>query len=152
MHERVMPAAAPRFCPRSVMLYVIHMTSHPELAYRGGQKSIVHLEADLHRSVAWANANGRRWAFASSNAGSYYFDDYADLCELNKLDWQAIQASDWHQCRDEKQAEFPVEGSFPWELISGIGFHSRPMRARVLRTLQASSHRPMAVTEPGWYY
>ena len=24
------------FCPRSVMLYVIHMSNHPELVYRGG--------------------------------------------------------------------------------------------------------------------
>lgn len=24
------------FCPRSVMLYVIHMANHPELNYRGG--------------------------------------------------------------------------------------------------------------------
>ena len=25
------------FCPRSIMLYVIHMANHPALAYRGGQ-------------------------------------------------------------------------------------------------------------------
>lgn len=24
------------FCPRSIMLYVIHCANHPELAYRGG--------------------------------------------------------------------------------------------------------------------
>lgn len=45
------------FCPRSVMLYVIHMANHPELAYREGQGPIVHLEADLHRVIAWALAN-----------------------------------------------------------------------------------------------
>ena len=43
------------FCPRSVMLYVIHMANHAELTYRGGQESIVHLEAGLHEAVAWAN-------------------------------------------------------------------------------------------------
>ena len=32
------------FCPRSIMLYVIHCANHPELAYRGGQQPIVHLE------------------------------------------------------------------------------------------------------------
>ena len=36
------------FCPRSIMLYVIHMANSPELDYRGGQGPIVHLEADLH--------------------------------------------------------------------------------------------------------
>jgi len=37
------------FCPRSIMLYLIHQANHPELAYRGGQDPIVHLEADLHQ-------------------------------------------------------------------------------------------------------
>ena len=43
------------FCPRSVMLYVISMANHPELSYRGGQGPIVHLEADLHETVAGPN-------------------------------------------------------------------------------------------------
>ena len=51
------------FCPRSVMLYMIYIGNHPELSYRGGQSSIIHLEADLRQTVAWANAQGRRWAF-----------------------------------------------------------------------------------------
>ncbi|OPY88469.1 MAG: hypothetical protein A4E72_01335 [Syntrophus sp. PtaU1.Bin208] len=42
------------FCPRSVMLYLIYQGNHPDLDYRGGQGPIVHLEADLHASVAWA--------------------------------------------------------------------------------------------------
>ena len=39
------------FCSRSIMLYVIHCANHPELAYRGGQQPIVHLDA---------NSNSRR--------------------------------------------------------------------------------------------
>ncbi|MDE0333332.1 MAG: DUF4433 domain-containing protein [Defluviicoccus sp.] len=57
------------FCPRSVMLYLIHMANHPELDYRGGQGPIVHLEADLREAVDWADRNGRRWAFTLSNGG-----------------------------------------------------------------------------------
>lgn len=30
------------FCPRSIMLYLIHQANHPELSYRGGQAPIVH--------------------------------------------------------------------------------------------------------------
>ena len=44
------------FCPRSVMLYVIHMGNLGELTYQGGQGPIVHLRADLRQAVAWANA------------------------------------------------------------------------------------------------
>ena len=75
------------------MLYVIHMANHPELAYRGGQEPIVHLEADLRQTVAWANAHGRRWVFTSSNAGSSYFEDYSDLAHLDKINWDALLAS-----------------------------------------------------------
>ena len=140
------------FCPRSVMLYVIWRANHPELEYRGGQESIIHLEADLRQAVDWADASKRRWSFTLSNAGAYYFQDYSDLDQLNKLDWQAIQAYDWRVCREEKQAEFLVEHSFPWTLISRIGVHSRKIGDRVLRAVQASSHRPSVEIKPGWYY
>lgn len=49
------------FCPRSIMLYMIDRGNHQELAYRGGQEPIVHLEADLHASVVWAQQNNQRW-------------------------------------------------------------------------------------------
>ena len=73
------------FCPRSVMLYLIYQANHPELTYRGGQGPIVHLEFDLHRVVQWAEAQGLRWAFTLSNAGSYYFED---RCGLD--DWATL--------------------------------------------------------------
>jgi len=48
------------FCPRSVMLYLLQMRNHPAFSYRGGQESIVHLEADLHSVVDWATEKGYR--------------------------------------------------------------------------------------------
>ncbi len=77
------------------MLYVIHKRNHPELPYHGGQKPIVHLEADLHETVAWADRNGSRWAFTLSNAGANYFEDHCALAQLDKIDWDAVQAKDW---------------------------------------------------------
>lgn len=59
------------FCPRSIMLYIIYCRNHPELTYRGGQEPIVHLEADLHSVVKWADQQGWRWAFSLSNAGAF---------------------------------------------------------------------------------
>ena len=141
------------FCPRSVMLYVIHRGNNPELEYQGGQGPIVHLEADMRQTVAWAETAGRRWAFTSSNAGSIYFDDYSQLSKLNVLDWEAIQANEWSgERKDPKQAEFLVEHSFPWGLVSGIGVRSSWIRDRVWRALQASCHRPSVEIKPCWYY
>lgn len=31
------------FCPRSIMLYIMHMSDHPDITYRGGQAPIIHL-------------------------------------------------------------------------------------------------------------
>ncbi|EGU38810.1 hypothetical protein VII00023_15051, partial [Vibrio ichthyoenteri ATCC 700023] len=66
------------FCPRSIMLYVIHRADSDELAYKGGQGPIIHLQADLNATVQWAQRQGHRWAFTLSNAGSYYFEDRSD--------------------------------------------------------------------------
>ena len=75
------------FCPRSVMLYLIHRRN-AELAYQGGQASIIHLQADLGAVVAWANAQPARWAFTLSNAGSYFFEDCNDLARLGEINWR----------------------------------------------------------------
>ena len=140
------------FCPRSVMLYLIYQANHPELAYRGGQGSIVHLEADLQASVAWARQQEQRWAFTLSNAGAYYFEDRCDLTQLNEIDWTAVQARQWQSCREGKQAEFLVEHSFPWLLIERIGVHSRATYQQVMEALPAGGHRPPVEIKTDWYY
>lgn len=139
------------FCPRSVMLYLIYR-QNPELTYRGGQDPIIHLEADLHATVAWANAQARRWAFSLSNAGSYYFEDRADLARLGEINWDAVQANNWQQCKEAKQAEFLLENSFPWHLVERIGVSSRAVHGNVVNALPANGHRPTVDIRPGWYY
>ena len=140
------------FCPRSVMLYVIHRANNPELAYHGGQGPILHLEADLRETIAWANTNNRRWAFTTSNAGSRYFEDYADLARLERIDWDAVQAVEWAQRKDGKQAEFLLESSFPWEVVSRIGIRSKRVYGKVQDALREARHRPTVEIKPGWYY
>lgn len=139
------------FSPRSVMLYLIHMRN-AELAFKGGQDPIVHLQADLLNTVAWAEANQRRWAFTLSNAGSYYFEDRADLAQLNEIDWGAVAATDWRQCKERKQAEFLLEDGFPWRLVEGIGVRSNMVAAQVAHALPSGGHRPPVGLRPGWYY
>ena len=146
------------FCPRSIMLYLIQMANHPELAYRGGQGPIVHLEADLKHAVAWADRNQRRWAFTLSNAGSSYFEDRCDLAQLGEIDWSAVQTNRWagngvsRSVKEGKQAEFLVEQSFPWELVTRIGVRSQQVYGQVRAALQAAAHRPYVQIAPDWYY
>jgi len=140
------------FCPRSVMLYLLAQGNHPEMDYRGGQGPILHLVADLQTVVDWADEKNKKWAFTLSNAGSSYFEDRNDLNRLNELDWRAIQARDWKNCRDAKQSEFLLEEQFPWELVEGIGVHSPEMAQRVSGLLSGHSHRPSVTIQKDWYY
>lgn len=140
------------FCPRSIMLYLIHQANHPELSYRGGQAPIVHLEFDLHAAVAWAEANSRRWAFTLSNAGSRYFEDRSDLAQLHEIDWDAVLATNWASCKDGKQAEFLVENSFPWELVERVGVCNNITYHQAAHALNASAHKPVLEVRANWYY
>ena len=140
------------FCPRSVMLYVVYRANHPELDYQGGQEPIIHLEADLYDTVVWATRNKRRWAFTLSNAGSSYFEDYSDLSRLREINWNAVQSNRWSQHKELKQAEFLVETSFPWELVSRIGVYSQDVYNEVINTIRTYDHRPRVSIEKSWYY
>ncbi|MBN9355828.1 MAG: DUF4433 domain-containing protein [Herbaspirillum huttiense] len=140
------------FCPRSVMLYLIHRRN-AELAYQGGQASIIHLQADLSAVVAWANAQPARWAFTLSNAGSYFFEDRNDLARLGEINWEAVQANNWSGgLKEGKQAEFLVEQRFPWHLVERIGVHSAAVYGHVVNALPAHGHRTPVEVRPDWYY
>ena len=89
---------------------------------------------------------------------TYNFDGYSDLSELQKIDWDAVQAHWWSgpaikaTVQDRKQAEFLIEHSFSWNLVSRIGVRSSRIARKVLRTIEVSSHRPSVEIKPGWYY
>lgn len=146
------------FCPRSVMLFVIHRANDEELAYKGGQGPIIHIEADLRRCVAWAERNHRRWAFTLSNAGSYFFEDRCDLGQLDEVNWDAVQSNQWGgpgisaSIKEGKQAEFLMEHGFPWDLVELIGVHSKSIYGQVTNALPKSGHRPKIEIKSDWYY
>ncbi|EKD88154.1 MAG: hypothetical protein ACD_35C00035G0004 [uncultured bacterium] len=139
------------FCPRSIMLYLIHQ-KNPELLYQGGQEPIVHLEADLHETVRWADRNAKRWAFTLSNAGAYYFEDRCSLTNLHEIDWLAVGSRYWRDCKEGKQAEFLVENSFPWHLIERIGLCSTTISRQTSLAIRLAAHKPRIEIQPNWYY
>lgn len=142
------------FCSRSIMLYVISCANHPELAYRGGQGPIVHLEADLYEAVEWAQANGRRWAFTPANAGAFYTPFHADVVALDRLNWPAIAERDFRSAdvKEAKQSEFLMHEYFPWTLVRRIGVMNNAMAQNVHGAIQAAAHRPPIEIQRAWYY
>ena len=140
------------FCPRSVMLYLFYKGNRQDIKYHGGQEPILHLVADLHRAVAWAEQSGLRWAFTNSNAGSYYFEDFANLEDLDKVDWESVYAKYWHGHQEQKQAEFLIESRFPWELIEGIGVYSYEWVDKVNKIITGVCEQPPVKQKRDWYY
>jgi len=130
------------FCPRSIMLYLMHMRN-PELDYTGGQEPIIHLVADLGQTIKWADENDKRWAFTTSNAGSYYFEDYCNRSDLRRINWNAVNATQWAGCKEEKQAEFLIEDKFPWKLVEQIGVISPQYARSVNQMLAGALHQPL---------
>lgn len=142
------------FCPRSVMLFLIHKANHPDLSYLGGQGPILHLEANLHEVVQWAERESRRWAFSLSNAGSYYVEFRGHLDALGSINWAAVLETDFRSpdIKEGKQAEFLVHGTFPWELVRRIGVCSADIKAQAEIVLESATHRPPVEIRRHWYY
>ena len=142
------------FCPRSIMLFLIHRGNHPELSYRDGQRPIVHLEADLNKVVQWAEANNRQWAFSKSNAGAYYTQFFNRLAQLNEIDWAAVTALDFRDSmiKEGKQAEFLVFDEFPWRFIEQIGVIDQQIAEQVAPLVSQAVYQPTVNIQRGWYY
>jgi ssDNA thymidine ADP-ribosyltransferase, DarT len=146
------------FCPRSVMLFLIDCANHPDLAYLGGQEPIIHLEADLRAAVDWARQKGKRWAFTLSNAGARYFEERCDLGQLHEINWDAVGATKWSGpgistlIKEGKQAEFLLEGRFPWSLVERIGVLSHGIAQQAASIMSRAAHRPRIEIKVDWYY
>jgi ssDNA thymidine ADP-ribosyltransferase, DarT len=140
------------FCPRSVMLYVLHMGNNPGLTYTGGQGAIVHLEADVGEVIKAATKS--RWAFTLGNASARYAIFHADKADLKLINWPAVAADDWRDAlvQNGKQAEFLVHNRFPWRLVARIGVNSAAIKAKVEAALQSAKKQPPVTVEPTWYY
>lgn len=142
------------FCPRSVMLFLLHKGNHPNLAYKGGQGPIVHLEASFNEAVAWAEQQGRRWAFTASNAAARYTQFYNDRGELGRINWDAVVSNQWRDSaiKEGKQAEFLVHHSFPWTLFRRIGVSSQGVYSQVASIISQAAHKPRIEIKQDWYY
>jgi hypothetical protein len=142
------------FCPRSVMLYVIHCANNPELTYKGGQGPIVHLQCDLNKVIAELDRVKHSWAFSESNAGAYYARFWKVASKLDQLEWGHIAATRWQESavKNAKQAEFLVYKKFPWRLVDRIGVKNQATFNAATNALAKAAHKPTVAIEPSWYY
>ncbi len=142
------------FCPRSIMLYIIHMGNHPDLDYKEGQQPIVHLQADLMATIRWADENDRCWAFSNGNASAHLTDFFNLVTDLDNVNWDAVQNTDFRDpiIKEGKQAEFLLYESFPWTLIEKIGVISNDTGTLAHNAIAQGPHQPPISIKPTWYY
>lgn len=142
------------FCPRSVMLYILHKGNHRDLTYTDGEGPMVHLQADFHAVVRWASAHGRPWALSTGNAAASYAQFYSNVGDLVQIDWGAVANNDFRDraVREAKQAEFLLHEVLPWQLVEHIGVHSMRVAQQIQSAFGNSTHRPDVTIERSWYY
>ena len=136
------------------MLYILHMGNHQDLDYHEGQRPIVHLQADLHEVVRWAEKKRRRWAFSDRNAGATLAAFFDNVSMLDRLNWSAIRTNRWGDLsvKEGKQAEFLIHGSFPWRLVKRIGAIDEHIVSQVRQIIADAEYQPPVMAEPSWYY
>ena len=142
------------FCPRSIMLYILHMGNHPDVSYKGGQKPIVHLQADFNTVIPWANSNTVRWAFSNGNAGARLTTFYNHPSKLSEIDWAAVASTGFRdsKVKEGEQAEFLMFDVFPWTLVEKIGTIDSTMATKVKTALASVGHQPVIAIESSWYF
>jgi hypothetical protein len=136
------------------MLHILHKANHPDLNYKEGQRPIVHLAANLHEVVDWADGENRRWAFTDRNAGSRYFQSFRSITQLDQLNWDDIRNPDFRDnaVKNAKQAEFLIFKAFPWSLVRRIGVVDEELAARVREIVSTGGHHPDVMVHSEWYY
>jgi hypothetical protein len=124
------------------------------MKYTGGQAPILHLELDLQEVMAWADAQGRRWAFSLSNAGAAYSEFRSRADQLDQIDWPAVANTDFRSAtvKEGKQAEFLVADFVPWQLVRRVGAMNPAMQAQAMRNMGGVVHRPIVEVCRSWYF
>ena len=142
------------YCPRSIMLYILHRGNHDDIEYRDGQTPIVHLVADLDASIQWAASNGVPWALSPTNASARYTSFYNQRSDLNRIDWQAVANRDFRDSavKEAKQAEFLMFNWFPWALVEQIGVFDQAIALQAQQHIARAAHQPPVRAQNAWYF
>ena len=119
------------------------------MSYHGGQEPILHLQMDMGSTIRWADENCVRWAFSDRNAGGHLADFYNSRNELDKIDWKAVNETDFRPplVKEGKQAEFLINDTCPWHLVEKIGVLNENIRDQVNGILRNAQHKPVVKIE-----
>lgn len=142
------------FGERSPMLYQLH--TGRVAGYSDGQDPLIYLVSTAQR-VQQQNVP---FVFSDGHGIAAFTSWFADLVDLNKVDWAAVKATYWRDIAEDtdrqrrKQAEFLVHRFCPWSLLLGVAVYNEARKAQVEAILQnfpGTIHFPVKVRRD-WYY
>jgi hypothetical protein len=140
------------FTPFSVMMHNINtgwngVAKHPK-------QDILILVAGLRRVAAL----GLTWLFTDSHANNPLVNCYRDLADLDRVDWQILQARDFKRDSDDPakfgryQAEALIHRHCPLQGLSGIVCYDEHAKIAVEQAVAALKLPLPVAKRPGWYF
>jgi hypothetical protein len=141
------------FGPRSPMLYQI--ASGWEDIEKHPQDNIIYYIS----SIDQIRSAGLKYFFTDGHGRSRTSTAYTDEQDLQKLDWDAIYATNWRsdetdlRRKEKKQAEFFVKEHVPLFCIKHIGVYNKIVEQKVLTLISANQLCiPVRISPQKLYY
>ena len=140
------------FAPRSPMLYAID---------RGNVEDCTADQSDIVNLLSSAQGvadSGLEFVFTDGHGIMELSDFYDDLEDLDKIDWDVMNARYWADTDDDpdrkrrRQAEFLVYKMVPWDRIEMIAVMNNETKAQVEGIISSSPPRHPIKVKPDWYY
>lgn len=140
------------FAPLSPMLFTIHQGN--VAGYDGGQSKVVYLVSSVERVLA----DGYPYCFTDGHAEMGPTLPYNDWqTHKDKVPWHVMSGRYWGDTpaqpdrKRQRQAEFLVRDTFPWDAIESIGVYDEKMRQEVLKIV-AGTNASSVTVQRAWYY
>ncbi len=124
------------FGTRSPMLYQLH--TGWVTGYTEGQLPLIYLVSTVQR----VQQQNLPFVFSDGHGIAAFTNWFADLADLDKVDWTAVTANIWRDTAEDldrqrrKQAEFLIHRFCPWSLLIGIAVHNEQRQTEVEAILQ----------------
>lgn len=140
------------FTPFSPMLRNIH-TGWGGIQRRPNEEIVI-----LVSSLRHIAGLGLPFLFTDSHAFYQWADFYADLADLDKVDWPLLQRRDFKRDPDDPakferyQAEALIHQHLPVSGLLGIVCYTETLKQRIEQELQARNLNLPVYVRTGWYF
>ena len=140
------------FTPFSPMLRNIH-TGWGGIPKQPNEEIVI-LVSSLHHITGL----GLPFLFTDCHAYYQWADFYADLADLDKIDWPLLQARDFKRDPEDPakferyQAEALIHQHLPVGGLLGIVCYTEPLKQRIEQEIQAHNLSLPVYARTGWYF